>query len=72
MDDNFTAALETVSPARYSITEELNQFGLRESGIGSRGFPNIVERADMRMVQRGDGARFALEPRTEIGISGDM
>ena len=31
-----------------------------------------MERADVRMVQAGDGLGFPLEPLAEIGISGDM
>ena len=33
---------------------------------------DVVERADMRMVQAGDGPRFPLETLAEIGIVGQM
>ena len=32
---------------------------------------DVVEGADVRMLKRGDGARFALEPLTEIGVGGE-
>ena len=34
--------------------------------------PDVMERADMRMVQAGNGLRLALEPLFEIGVGGDM
>ena len=32
---------------------------------------DVVEGADVRMLERGDGPRFALEPLTEIGVGGE-
>ena len=32
---------------------------------------DVVERADVRMLKRGDGARFALEALPEIGVGGE-
>src|SRR5207237_10632217 len=34
-------------------------------------FANLVNRHDVRMVERGRGARFALESRASIGIGGE-
>ena len=34
--------------------------------------PDIVERANVRVVQAGDGLRLALEPLQEVGVTGDM
>ena len=34
--------------------------------------PDVEERADVRVVQRGDGAGLALEPLLQIGIGGDV
>jgi hypothetical protein len=33
---------------------------------------NIEQRADVRMAQRGDGARFALESRATVGTLGQI
>ena len=33
--------------------------------------PDVVQRADVRMVERRDGARFALEALAELGIGGE-
>ena len=33
---------------------------------------DVVYRADVGMVERGDGSRFMLEPTTALGISGDF
>ena len=33
---------------------------------------DVVERANVRVVQAGDGLRLALEPLLEIGVRGDM
>ena len=33
--------------------------------------PDVVQRADVGMVQRGDRARFALEPRAEL-VAADL
>ncbi len=33
---------------------------------------DVVERADVRMRERGDGLGFALEPRAELGIRGEF
>ena len=35
-------------------------------------FTDVVDRADVRMVERGDGAGLAFEPRARIGIGGDL
>ena len=35
------------------------------------GFADVVDAADVRMVQRGDRPRLALEPGAQIGIAGD-
>ncbi len=37
-----------------------------------RRMPNVVQRADVRVVQGRDGLGFPLEPLAEIGIVGDM
>ena len=34
--------------------------------------PDVVERADVRVVQAGDGLRLALEPLLEVGVGGDV
>ena len=34
--------------------------------------PNVIKRADVRVVQTGDGLGFPLEPLAQIGIVGDM
>ena len=34
--------------------------------------PDVMERANVRVVQAGDGLRLALEPLLEIGVGGDM
>ena len=34
--------------------------------------PDVVERANVRMVQAGDGLRLALEPLLQIGVGRDM
>ena len=34
--------------------------------------PDVVDAADVRMVQRGDGPRLAFETRAQIGIAGDV
>ncbi len=31
-------------------------------------FPNVIERADVRVIERRDALRFALEPCTKLGI----
>ena len=36
------------------------------------GVADVVDAADVRMVQRGDGPRLALEARARIGIAGDV
>ena len=50
----------------------LDEFHDEEShrlvGVGSRGFADVVQRADMRMVQRRHGPRFALEPLPGLGV----
>ena len=33
---------------------------------------DVVERANVRVVQAGDGLRLALKPLLEIGVRGDM
>ena len=33
---------------------------------------DVVQRANVRVVQAGDGLRLALEPLLEIGVRGDM
>ena len=36
------------------------------------GVADVVDAADMRMIERRDGARLALEPRAQVGIAGDV
>src|SRR5262245_22108460 len=33
--------------------------------------PHVVEGADVRMIEVGDGARFALEPGAHLGAAGE-
>ncbi len=33
---------------------------------------DIAEGADVRMIERRDGARFAIEPRPQLLISGEL
>ena len=33
---------------------------------------DVVDRADVRMRERGDGLGFAFEPRAELGIRGEF
>jgi hypothetical protein len=34
--------------------------------------PDVVDGADMRMIQRGNGPSLALEPLLQFGMAGDM
>ena len=52
----------TDSVDRRSLDEFHNEESRRLVGVDCRGFADVVQRADMRMVQRRDGPRFALEP----------
>ena len=36
------------------------------------GFADIVDAADVGMVEGGDGARLALEPRAHVGVAGNL
>jgi len=33
---------------------------------------HVVQRADVRVIQPGDGLRFALEPRPAVRVRGDL
>ena len=34
--------------------------------------PDVMERANVRVVQAGDGLRLALEPLLQVGVRGDV
>ena len=42
------------------------------SGVGDRCLADVEERADVRVIERRDGARFTLEPLAQIGPLGQM
>ena len=52
---------------RQSIVERLTIHELHDDEDPVVVFPDIEECADMRMVERGDGARFDLESVTSVG-----
>ena len=45
---------------------------LHHQEVGLALAPDVVQRADVRMVQRGDGLRLALEPLLHLGIVGEV
>ena len=55
----FLSRSASVSPSRCSMTRYDD---------ACRVVPDVVERADVRMIERGDALRFALEARPELGI----
>ena len=64
----------SVGPSTSSITKQWLGLGLpRRSGRSLRrrvagGFANVVERADVWMIQRRECPGFALEPRHALGV----
>ena len=46
--------------------------GVEGAGACRRLLANVVQRADMWVVQAGDGSRLACEPPLQIGVRGDM
>ena len=40
--------------------------------MGAAGFTDVVDAADVRMVERRDRPRFPFEPLPQIGIAGDV
>ena len=55
---------------RESLGERLALHILQDEEVDAVLTPDIVERADMRMVQRGEHFRFPLKPRQSVGIRG--
>ena len=43
-----------------------------QEGVTVAGFSNVVQRADVRMRERGDGLGFSLEPVAELRVIGDL
>ena len=52
-------------PERFALQELGDQ--VPDAVVG----PDVVDREDVRVGQRGDGARLALKPRKRVGIAGE-
>ena len=57
---------------RQPIPERLALQMLHDQEVHTVLAPDVVERTDVRVVQGGDRARFALEPLLQIGIGRNM
>ena len=64
--------IERQRPLREAIRERLTFEVLQHQKLHALLVPDVVEGADMRMIERGHGARLALEPLAEEGIAGDV
>src|SRR5262249_8271276 len=53
---------------REARSERLPLDQLHDEVRGPLLLPDVVERADVRMVEAGDGPRLALEPRSDLGV----
>ena len=58
-----------------AVSDAIGQRGpvdeLHHQRLPGRRFLDAVDRRDVRMVQRGEDLRFALEPREALGIGGE-
>ena len=63
---------ERKGPLLQSIGQGLTFDVLHDQEVGLTCPANVVKRADVRVVQTGDGKGFALEPLAELGASGEM
>jgi hypothetical protein len=63
--------LDGKRPFPEMLGERLSFEVLHHQEIGAVLMADVVEGADVRMLKRGDGARLALEPLSEIGIGGE-
>ena len=53
---------------RQAIGEGFTLEQLHHDEVGTAVVPDVVERTDVRMVQRGDGARFSLKALTQLRV----
>ena len=54
------------------VVERLSFDQFHREEVGAVSFLDRVERDDVRMIEGGDGARFALEAGEALGIAGDV
>ena len=65
-----TAAASREPGGKCLAFEELHDEELNRMSAGILLTSNVVDRADVRVAERGDDARFALESRLTVGIPG--
>ena len=59
-------------PARQARRHRLALDLLEHQEVDAVLSPDVVQRADVRMIERGDGARFTLEACPRLGRAGEV
>jgi len=71
-DSDFQRFVERERPAPDPIRERLAFQVLHHEEVDVALLADVVQRADVRVIQRGDRLRFALEPVAPLRIVGEM
>jgi hypothetical protein len=64
--------LERQRLARQTVGQRLALEILHDEKANAFGIPNVVQRADVRMIERRDAFGLALEALARIGVLGDL
>ena len=72
LDEDVERLVERERPARDAIGERLSFDQLEGEVTAAAGFLEAVDRGDVRMVQRGQHPRLALESLQAIGVLGNI
>ena len=61
--------LERQAAAREAVGQRLPFEELHHQVVGAVLVPDVEERADVRVAERGNGARLAREPLARVGVA---
>jgi len=64
--------LNREGPAYESVRQRFAFEILHHEEIEPILVPDVVQRADVRVIEARDGARFALQPLAQLGVVGDV
>ena len=72
LDSDLQRLIERQRPLLQPLGQRVALEILHDQEVGALVLAHVVQRANVRVIQAGDGLRLALEPLLEVGVCGDM